>query len=60
MRPESLVRIRKKSIDVHILITSSGIYNGMMIGGARELCPDLVAVPYEFEKYEKVSCLVVL
>lgn len=32
-----------------------GVSNGMMVGQARELCPDLVAVPYDFDKIEKVS-----
>jgi nucleotidyltransferase/DNA polymerase involved in DNA repair len=30
------------------------VSNGMMVGQARELCPDLVAVPYDFDKIEKV------
>ena len=32
-----------------------GIGAGMMMGRAKELCPALVVVPYEFEKYEVVS-----
>jgi len=35
----------------------TGISNGMMVGQARELCPDLVALPYEFDKYEQASAL---
>jgi nucleotidyltransferase/DNA polymerase involved in DNA repair len=34
---------------------SPGVSNGMMVGQARELCPDLVAVPYDFDKIEKVG-----
>jgi DNA repair protein REV1 len=32
-----------------------GVRNGMYIGKALELCPDLVLIPYEFEKYFNVS-----
>lgn len=32
-----------------------GIYNGMSVGVAMQLCPDLVLVPYEFDKYRYVS-----
>ena len=32
-----------------------GIKNGMSVGKALELCPDLTLVPYEFDKYRKVS-----
>ena len=32
-----------------------GIKNGMSVGKALKLCPDLSLVPYEFDKYRKVS-----
>ncbi|KAJ3115460.1 deoxycytidyl transferase [Phlyctochytrium bullatum] len=32
-----------------------GCRNGMLLGRARELCPDLVVVPYEFDKYDACS-----
>ncbi|KAG0228115.1 deoxycytidyl transferase [Actinomortierella wolfii] len=32
-----------------------GVKNGMQLKKARSLCPDLVVVPYEFEKYEAIS-----
>ncbi|KAG0256333.1 deoxycytidyl transferase [Actinomortierella ambigua] len=32
-----------------------GVKNGMQLKRARSLCPDLVVVPYEFEKYESIS-----
>lgn len=32
-----------------------GIHASMFMGRAKELCPMLVVVPYEFEKYEAVS-----
>ncbi|KAL6074709.1 deoxycytidyl transferase [Balamuthia mandrillaris] len=32
-----------------------GVKNGMLVGMAKELCPQLVAVPYDFDKYEKIS-----
>lgn len=32
-----------------------GIKNGMSVGKALEQCPELTLVPYEFEKYRKVS-----
>uniref|UniRef100_A0A1I8F1V2 UmuC domain-containing protein n=1 Tax=Macrostomum lignano TaxID=282301 RepID=A0A1I8F1V2_9PLAT len=32
-----------------------GVRNGMLLGRARELCPELITVPYEFEAYEAAS-----
>eukprot|EP00934_Nitzschia_sp_Nitz4_P007344 Nitzschia sp. Nitz4//scaffold134_size62860//8067//12052//NITZ4_006321-RA/size62860-processed-gene-0.71-mRNA-1//1//CDS//3329535475//7334//frame0 len=32
-----------------------GIRKGMYLGQARQLCPDLVVLPYDFEGYEQVS-----
>lgn len=32
-----------------------GVSASMFIAKAKELCPDLIVVPYEFEKYEMVS-----
>ncbi|TPX41824.1 DNA-directed DNA polymerase [Synchytrium endobioticum] len=34
---------------------SFGLCNGMSIGKARQMCPNLQVVPYEFEKYDEVS-----
>ncbi|XP_046443006.1 DNA repair protein REV1-like isoform X2 [Daphnia pulex] len=34
---------------------AAGIYNGMFMGGALKLCPNLVAIPYDFEGYKEVS-----
>ncbi|RCI04793.1 deoxycytidyl transferase, partial [Rhizopus stolonifer] len=34
---------------------SFGIQNGMPIGTAKSLCPDLQVIPYEFEKYRAIS-----
>ena len=34
---------------------SAGLHNGMSVGEALKLCPNLQLVPYEFEKYHKVS-----
>ncbi|KAA3674955.1 DNA repair protein REV1, partial [Paragonimus westermani] len=33
----------------------AGIRNGMLLGKARQLCPDLVTLPYEFDAYKSVS-----
>ena len=33
----------------------AGIRNGMLLGKAMKLCPNLVTVPYNFEKYLEVS-----
>nr|XP_006819721.1 PREDICTED: DNA repair protein REV1-like [Saccoglossus kowalevskii] len=33
----------------------AGIKNGMFMGQAKKLCPDLQAIPYDFEKYKEVS-----
>ena len=32
-----------------------GVRNGMFLGSARKLCPDIHCVPYQFEEYRKVS-----
>lgn len=34
---------------------ASGVRNGMFLGSARKLCPDIHCVPYQFEEYRKVS-----
>ncbi|CAG7846701.1 DNA repair protein REV1; AltName: Full=Rev1-like terminal deoxycytidyl transferase [Serendipita indica DSM 11827] len=34
---------------------SSGIRNGMSLGQARQLCPEVITLPYEFEKYKELS-----
>ncbi|KAK8785912.1 hypothetical protein V5799_007720 [Amblyomma americanum] len=35
----------------------AGVKSRMYLGQARKLCPDLVAIPYEFESYDEVSKL---
>ena len=32
-----------------------GVRNGMFLGSARKLCPDIYCVPYQFEQYRQVS-----
>lgn len=32
-----------------------GVKSGMWMKQAKQLCPELVVVPYEFEKYEQIS-----
>ncbi|KAI5797862.1 DNA polymerase IV, partial [Peziza echinospora] len=32
-----------------------GVKNGMWLGQAKELCPEIICLPYEFERYEEVS-----
>lgn len=34
---------------------SKGLRNGMFIGAAKELCPDLVIIPYDFDAYDACS-----
>ncbi|KAG7193521.1 deoxycytidyl transferase [Scheffersomyces spartinae] len=34
---------------------SFGIKNGMWVGGARKLCPNLVCLGYDFQKYEEYA-----
>jgi len=34
---------------------AAGIFNGMFMGGALKLCPQLVAIPYDFEGYKEVK-----
>ncbi|GAA53834.1 DNA repair protein REV1, partial [Clonorchis sinensis] len=33
----------------------AGIRNGMLLGQARQLCPELITLPYDFEAYKEVS-----
>ncbi|CAH8670636.1 unnamed protein product [Schistosoma curassoni] len=33
----------------------AGVKNGMLLGRAKQLCPDLIVLPYEFEAYKSVS-----
>ncbi|CAH8288854.1 unnamed protein product, partial [Heterobilharzia americana] len=33
----------------------AGVKNGMLLGRAKQLCPDLIALPYEFGAYKTVS-----
>jgi len=33
---------------------AAGIYNGMFLGGALKLCPNLKTIPYDFEGYKEV------
>ncbi|KAG9127443.1 deoxycytidyl transferase [Ceratobasidium sp. 392] len=32
-----------------------GVKNGMSLGQARQLCPDIQTIPYEFERYKELS-----
>ncbi|GAA97632.1 hypothetical protein E5Q_04310 [Mixia osmundae IAM 14324] len=32
-----------------------GVANGMALGRAKELCPDITTIPYEFELYKEIS-----
>lgn len=34
---------------------SAGVRNGMSFGRARELCPDITAIPYNFDLYKRLS-----
>uniref|UniRef100_F6V6M0 DNA polymerase kappa n=1 Tax=Ciona intestinalis TaxID=7719 RepID=F6V6M0_CIOIN len=34
---------------------AAGLRNGMFYGRAKELCPDLIAIPYDFEAYKDIS-----
>ena len=45
-----------KSSDVascNYIARSFGIRNGMSIGRAKQLCPELIVLPYDFEKYRE-------
>ncbi|CAH8588433.1 unnamed protein product [Dicrocoelium dendriticum] len=33
----------------------AGVRNGMLLGQARQICPDLLTLPYDFEAYKEVS-----
>lgn len=32
-----------------------GLKNGMFVGKALQLCPDLKTIPYDFEQYKEVA-----
>ncbi|CAM6031790.1 unnamed protein product, partial [Sphagnum compactum] len=32
-----------------------GVHNGMFVGAALKLCPDLKTIPYDFEEYQQVA-----
>ncbi|GAV03305.1 hypothetical protein RvY_13749 [Ramazzottius varieornatus] len=34
---------------------NAGLKNGMYLGSAKQMCPDLVQIPYEFEEYKRIS-----
>ena len=34
---------------------AKGVKNGMFLGPARKLCPDIVTIPYDFEGYQEVA-----
>ncbi|GAA5838272.1 hypothetical protein JCM11251_003449 [Rhodosporidiobolus azoricus] len=34
---------------------AAGVKNGMSLGRARELCPDIVTIPFEFDLYKEIS-----
>ena len=34
---------------------AAGVRNGMFLGAARKLCPDIHCVPYQFDQYRQVS-----
>ncbi len=33
----------------------AGLKNGMFMGPAKQLCPDLIPIPYDFDAYRDVS-----
>lgn len=37
------------------LFRQAGIKNGMFFGQAKQLCPNLQAVPYDFHAYKEVA-----
>lgn len=47
--------MKKLAIQKYSLYFQAGVKNGMLMGSAKKLCPDLVAIPYDFEGYRQVS-----
>ena len=45
----------KSSLNSVIVYFKRGVKNGMFMGPARQLCPDLLTIPYDFEGYSQVS-----
>lgn len=47
-----------KSSDIascNYVARSKGVNNGMWLGSAKQLCPDLIVIDYDFDGYEKAS-----
>jgi hypothetical protein len=38
-----------------VYVLQAGVKNGMLFGRAKQLCPDLIPIPYDFEGYQRVS-----
>ena len=38
-----------------VVIFQAGVKNGMFMGKAKKLCPELLTIPYDFDGYTEVS-----
>lgn len=42
-------------IKMAVSLRQAGVRNGMFFGKAKQLCPSLQSVPYDFEAYKEVA-----
>lgn len=53
--PQSLLKSMSDIASCSYEARSAGLHNGMFVGEALKLCPELQLLPYEFDKYYEVS-----
>lgn len=46
---------RRLCVDIVTSRRQAGVRNGMFFGKAKQLCPSLQAVPYDFDAYKEVA-----
>lgn len=55
MKPASFFNSMSEIASCSYEARAVGVRNGMFLGPARKLCPDIHCVPYQFNEYRKVS-----
>ena len=61
-KPVAVSHVQQAKIDsssdiasCNYIARASGVRNGMHIGSAKQMCPELQVIPYEFDKYKAIS-----
>lgn len=52
---ECLIQWKYKYLFTLSMYGQAGVKNGMFMGPAKKLCPDLQTIPYDFDGYQEVS-----